>query len=205
MRGVVMKIADEVIETFKNEALHTIFTRSEVVDKVYARFKRNKTSIIPSDYCYNRYNDGINLKTHLCLFRYTSDKRYEYLGLNYAYTGKVFHKPKGGKEFCVAELVNGVLKEEYNNEMEVPSKDFVVEKKIIDTHKTKRDVSLQLRFAVLKRDNFKCCACGASPAKNPSVELHIDHIIPWSKGGETELSNLQTLCSICNLGKSNKY
>ena len=69
-------------------------------------------------------------------------------------------------------------------------------------HKTNRDVNLRLRFLVMQRDNFKCCICGASPAKDPSVELHIDHVIPWSKGGETEINNLQTLCSKCNLGKS---
>lgn len=67
--------------------------------------------------------------------------------------------------------------------------------------KCSRTISDKLRYQVLKRDNFKCCACGASPAKDPSVELHIDHIIPWSKGGKTELANLQTLCSRCNLGK----
>lgn len=66
-----------------------------------------------------------------------------------------------------------------------------------------RDISLRLRFQVMRRDNFRCCYCGASPAKDPSVELHIDHIVPWSKGGETSLDNLQTLCSVCNLGKSN--
>ena len=70
--------------------------------------------------------------------------------------------------------------------------------------KTKpRDVNLRLRFLVFKRDNFKCCICGDSPAKNPNIELHVDHIIPWSKGGETKIENLQTLCSKCNLGKSN--
>jgi hypothetical protein len=69
-------------------------------------------------------------------------------------------------------------------------------------HKTKRDINLRMRFMVMQRDNFKCCICGASPAKDPSVELHIDHIIPWSKGGETTIDNLQTLCSKCNLGKS---
>lgn len=69
--------------------------------------------------------------------------------------------------------------------------------------RTPRDINLRLRFKVLSRDCFKCCICGASPAKDPSVELHVDHIIPWSKGGETELENLQTLCSKCNLGKSN--
>jgi hypothetical protein len=70
-------------------------------------------------------------------------------------------------------------------------------------HRTNRDINLRLRFLVMKRDNFKCCICGASPATDSTVELHIDHIVPWSKGGETELDNLQTLCSKCNLGKSN--
>lgn len=68
-------------------------------------------------------------------------------------------------------------------------------------HSTSRDINLRLRFLVLQRDNFKCCMCGASPAKDPSVLLHIDHILPWSKGGETTLDNLQTLCSKCNIGK----
>ncbi|MFZ6816453.1 HNH endonuclease [Undibacterium sp. Rencai35W] len=30
-------------------------------------------------------------------------------------------------------------------------------------------------------------------------------MVPWSKGGETVLANLQTLCSVCNLGKSNVH
>lgn len=67
---------------------------------------------------------------------------------------------------------------------------------------TTRDINLRLRFKVMHRDNFKCCACGASPAKDPSVVLHVDHIIPWAKGGESTIDNLQTLCSKCNLGKS---
>lgn len=70
---------------------------------------------------------------------------------------------------------------------------------------TGRDPSLRLRWHVLQRDRFTCRACGASPALTPSVELHVDHIVPWSKGGETVLENLQTLCSACNLGKSNVH
>lgn len=70
-------------------------------------------------------------------------------------------------------------------------------------HKTKREISLRLRFLVMKRDNFKCQICGRSPATDQSIILHVDHIIPWSKGGETTENNLQTLCSKCNLGKSN--
>lgn len=77
-----------------------------------------------------------------------------------------------------------------------------IEKATMPKHRTSRSINTRLRFKVLARDNFKCCACGASPAKDPSVELHVDHIIPWSKGGETKIENLQTLCSKCNLGKS---
>ena len=81
----------------------------------------------------------------------------------------------------------------------------VKEKIIAKKRKTQRQPNLRLRFRVLSRDNFTCSACGASPAKNPSapVELQVDHIIPWSKGGETVFENLQTLCQNCNLGKSN--
>ena len=71
------------------------------------------------------------------------------------------------------------------------------------SHRTARDINLRLRFRVLQRDNYTCKACGASPAKDPSVELQVDHILPWSKGGETEIDNLQTLCSKCNQGKGN--
>ena len=70
-------------------------------------------------------------------------------------------------------------------------------------HKTSRNVNLRLRYEVFCRDNFKCCICGNSPAKDPATKLHVDHIMPWSKGGETVMENLQTLCSKCNLGKSN--
>jgi hypothetical protein len=70
-------------------------------------------------------------------------------------------------------------------------------------HSTRRSVSLRLRFLVFRRDSFKCAICGKTPAANPGIELVVDHVTPWSKGGETRLENLQTLCVECNSGKSN--
>lgn len=67
-----------------------------------------------------------------------------------------------------------------------------------------RRIGWRLRAAVLVRDNCLCRMCGASPAKDPAVILHVDHIVPWSNGGATTLQNLQTLCSTCNIGKSNR-
>lgn len=59
-----------------------------------------------------------------------------------------------------------------------------------------------IRYNVLKRDNYTCCICGAT-AKD-GAKLEVDHIIPVSRGGKTVMSNLQTLCERCNKGKSNK-
>lgn len=58
-----------------------------------------------------------------------------------------------------------------------------------------------IRYNVLKRDNFSCQICGIT-AKD-GAKLQVDHIIPASKGGKTVMSNLQTLCERCNIGKSN--
>lgn len=59
-----------------------------------------------------------------------------------------------------------------------------------------------LKKTILERDNYTCQNCGNSIYKEPNLLLEIDHIIPVSKGGETEPDNLQTLCWRCNRSKS---
>ncbi len=59
-----------------------------------------------------------------------------------------------------------------------------------------------LRYEILRRDGHRCKACGSSADDGP---LHVDHIVPVSKGGATTRENLQTLCQACNLGKSNRF
>jgi hypothetical protein len=92
-----------------------------------------------------------------------------------------------------------------NDEQTLQSEDAIRNWEVepITKHKTSRTINLRLRFIVMRRDNFKCKSCGRSPATDPTIILHVDHIIAWTKGGETVLENLQTLCSICNIGKSN--
>jgi hypothetical protein len=75
----------------------------------------------------------------------------------------------------------------------------------LSSKRTGSKVNWRLRAQVLIRDNCICQMCGASPAKNPDVLLHADHIKPWSKGGETVLENLRTLCLQCNIGKSDMH
>lgn len=63
-------------------------------------------------------------------------------------------------------------------------------------------IRTSIRWQVFERDNFRCVACGAS-ASDGAI-LHVDHILPRSKGGKDTMSNYQTLCWKCNIGKSNK-
>ena len=59
-----------------------------------------------------------------------------------------------------------------------------------------------LRYDVLRRDNFTCQICGSTA--RDGVRLEVDHIVPVSRGGRTEMDNLQTLCERCNRGKLDK-
>jgi 5-methylcytosine-specific restriction endonuclease McrA len=67
-----------------------------------------------------------------------------------------------------------------------------------DKEKRSRHIPASLRVSVLHRDSYKCVFCGRS-AK--TVQLEVDHIVPFSKGGSNDSSNLQTLCFDCNRRK----
>ncbi len=60
----------------------------------------------------------------------------------------------------------------------------------------------KLRYSILKRDGFKCKICGRTA--EDGIKLHVDHIVPVAKGGETVSNNLRTLCETCNRGKSDE-
>lgn len=60
-------------------------------------------------------------------------------------------------------------------------------------------VSKELRQEIFERDGYTCVNCGSTEKES----LEIDHIMPISKGGKTEPSNLQTLCRNCNARKGN--
>lgn len=69
----------------------------------------------------------------------------------------------------------------------------------------KHKISLGLRYRVFSRDRFRCVKCGRSPATELNIQLHVDHIKPFSKEGKTVVDNLQATCQDCNLGKGNRY
>jgi len=61
-----------------------------------------------------------------------------------------------------------------------------------------RRVPDSMRAAVLVRDGGRCRRC------RRSINLEMDHVVPVSKGGKSEESNLQVLCRRCNRSKARK-
>jgi ATP adenylyltransferase len=53
---------------------------------------------------------------------------------------------------------------------------------------------------VLAAAKGKCALCGVHSSER---RIEVDHIIPRSRGGTSDISNLQALCDECNRGKSN--
>jgi hypothetical protein len=60
-----------------------------------------------------------------------------------------------------------------------------------------RTVSQTTKKIVFTRDGGRCQCCGSSD------NLEYDHIIPFSCGGQSTVSNIQLLCQKCNRSKSN--
>jgi 5-methylcytosine-specific restriction enzyme A len=56
--------------------------------------------------------------------------------------------------------------------------------------------------ALKQTQGFACLACGR---KEPEIRLSVDHVVPVSKGGSNDISNIQAICLPCNLRKHAKH
>jgi len=54
------------------------------------------------------------------------------------------------------------------------------------------------RSRIYRRDNQECVYCGSKK------DLTLDHVLPKSRGGKNEWTNLVTSCFKCNLKKGNR-
>ncbi len=140
------------------------------------------TPNVPWYLFWNNYSARVEIKNHV------SAQSYINVRWEWSYTSPQGRNSYSG--FCIfdpADLYNALLT-------------------IREERKRKESKSYQrslmtpaLRFAVMKRDHYRCCLCGKTA--DQGARLEVDHITPVSKGGKSVLDNLWTLCFECNRGK----
>lgn len=58
-------------------------------------------------------------------------------------------------------------------------------------------------FHIFARDNFTCVYCGKNSFED-NIKLIVEHIYPRARGGQNDIDNLITSCSVCNGQKGQK-
>lgn len=67
-----------------------------------------------------------------------------------------------------------------------------IDLEIVSPKNLKRSYSGKQKESILDRDGRKCLLCGQDNG------LTMQHVVPFSKGGETSSRNMVTLCNSCN-------
>jgi hypothetical protein len=58
-----------------------------------------------------------------------------------------------------------------------------------------------LRFSIYAMQNFKCVYCRNDLSAVPRAAVHLDHLVPFDKGGTNAPSNLVVSCAACNCSR----
>lgn len=92
-----MSILEEIDEFVKSMPMDYEFLTRWFKTKLSQEYNRSMDSYIPSDYCYNRKNNGIDYKKQTHYFLYIARGIYKYVGENYFYDGIIEHNPRKKK------------------------------------------------------------------------------------------------------------
>ena len=106
------KISEAISAYIEKNGANSILSRGEIFEIISKKYSDVKYgSIIPSDYCYNRYNFGVKkFKDSPHFFEYIKRNTYRVIGISQDYSGCIYHKKKGDKkEQIVGKWQNGVL------------------------------------------------------------------------------------------------
>ena len=179
----VTKPAHRIFWNSLEYSLRELLNHFKAIEKVYGEY-------LIVDYYFNGiFLTDNDLHMHHCWFG-ADDEEFEDSGFNLHLLGEPLTK-----------FIEDLTQQKELGEINIKEiRVILMHNKPTNSKRRRTRVPKGMRHEVFKRDNYTCCECGAR--KTDGATLHIDHKIPVSKGGTDELDNLQTLCSDCNLNKS---
>lgn len=166
--------------------------------------------------------DDLKIEDYMATHQHdkNADELYNYFKTVIKWVETVFPTPKGKKPRKEMKgLKWGILYNKYGSTQKISLADKV-DKLMADEEITKKSgiyeylLSGEEKFLSLRgfRESEKRTAyekqkgvCAICNEKFDYDQMQGDHIIPWSKGGKTEIGNCQMLCEKCNLEKKAKY
>ncbi|MGO8752077.1 MAG: hypothetical protein ACLQNE_39570 [Thermoguttaceae bacterium] len=169
----------------------------------------------PTDFCYNRYNEGTRTKdtfVRQAMFIDEGGSHYKYVGANHRYTGLVWHHKKGqGAKRLKGEWIDGVLS--FYDAVDVPT--FPGE---IDSHHKYVEGSANpvqvnayernpgARKACIRHWGCDCAVCGFSfitvYGEIGDGFIHVHHLLDLATIGEEyevdPITDLRPVCPNCH-------
>ena len=185
-----------------SELFNTFQFPSEIVDKHLTELSSDDLKALLTCYRFNTRPTSDNLRIH-GVDSQTLDSALEKVGILTESRAKALVQEMASEYSEAISMLwhwgdgeGGGLLDIIAQELELSTSRVNIKPKA-DSYKKKR-ISHSLRMQVYERDKYRCVTCGTH------LNLTCDHIYPESLGGETSLSNLQTMCKSCNSKKGTK-
>lgn len=155
-----------------------------IIDRISDEYDKNR--------CENLYNNMRNNQQIIKFICYRNHTKYRYVnGVRQSY----IHTDIERTFYMAIDEILDICDELSSINFETTTRKY-------NQANQRKLMTQELRNKIKERDNYTCQICGKYMPDE--VGLHIDHIIPISKGGKTVEQNLQVLCDKCNLRKSNR-
>lgn len=183
------------LRNLEHKAIHEIKDKYQLFEKPY-EFKKCNVKLVKKVTVERNDKNEITVYDY-CVLKKILFPEGDITNMQYSEKGEMHYYPNNLRKkkdayIRIVRMVNNLKKKyQYQNKV-YPNRTFPV----------------SLRNIIFDRDNYQCKICGIHRDSLPKDKhLEVDHILAWQDGGQTTLSNGQTVCSDCNKGKhhSKKY
>lgn len=181
----------------------------DITSDLVSLYGTNPNSILPADYCYNRWNKGID-ENGTAFFEYIDRGKYRVLGKDYPYSGVIMANPIDGEEHVVGCCIEGKrcigTLPVYPDELADDSPEYLEGKKAtvrINTYER----NPAARQACIKHYGAKCFVCGFDfgqfygPGCDGLIHVHHLNLISEANGEHAvdPIKDLRPVCPNCHM------